>query len=86
MKPPVGWRFEAYLVLWKDHLRVLWGGGVQVGVVIFLELSITHLHGLFELLVVNSRCDILGCLNCFHQRGTHNLVLADGDDGRRRLG
>lgn len=54
--------------------------------VVFLELSVTQSHGGLKVLGMNLCGDIFGCLDGLHERGPHDLVLADGDDGRWRLG
>lgn len=69
-----------YLALRKSHLGVLWSRGVHICVVVLFEFRITELHGLLKFFVVDHCGHLLGCLNGFHQRRTHNLVLADGDD------
>lgn len=55
---------------------------VQVSVVVFLELRIPQSHGGRKVLCVDLCGDVFGGLNCLHERGSHDLVLADGDNGR----
>lgn len=61
-------------------------GRVEVREMVLLEFGITEGHGAIKVLVVNERSDVLGRLDGLHQRRAHNLVLADGDNGRRRVG
>ena len=77
---------DADLVLWQRHLGVLRGGRVEVGAIVLLELGVTHADGGFKVLGLDARADLFSQANGLHQRRALDLVLADGDDGRRRRG
>jgi len=64
---------------------VVRSGRVEVREMVLLEFSITKGHGAIKVFVVDMRSDLLGRLDGLHQRRTHDLVLADGDNGRRRV-
>lgn len=68
------------------QLRVVRSRSVTVCVVVLLEFSITASHSARKVLFFDHLGNFLGLLDGVHQRSAQNLVLANSDDRRWRVG
>lgn len=61
-------------------------GGVQICAIVLGEFGIAHPHRFFKVFVMDQFRDLLGRNDGVHQGRALDLILADGDDRRRRIG